>query len=143
MKLAVPARAISLFGATLLMCAMSGALAAGQDAHAPVKESSPQGFKIAGTVVDAITGEALARVRVMVGSVPPQPQRMEMITGGGGHFEFSALPEGKYSLRGARTGYVAATYDEHEQFSTAIVTGPEFATEKLVLRLMPTATIAG
>jgi hypothetical protein len=66
-----------------------------------------------------------------------------VMTGEGGHFDFARVPAGKYSLRGARTGYLAATYDEHEQFSTAIVTGPEFATEKLVLRLTPTATIAG
>ena len=126
-----------------MLTVMAAAPEASQDAGAPVKDNSPQNFKIAGIVVDAITGEALARVRVTLATVPPQPQRLEMITGEGGHFEFAALPAGKYSLRGARAAYVAANYDEHEQFSTAIVTGVQFATEKLVLRLMPTATIAG
>jgi len=133
---------ILLCGA-MLLSSVSWAPAASRDAGARLQESSAQGFKVAGTVVDATTGEALARARVTLAKVGAGGERADMTTGEGGHFEFAGVPAGKYSLRGARTGYIAATYEEHEQFSTAIVTGPEFATEKLVLRLTPTATIAG
>ena len=37
----------------------------------------------------------------------------------------------------------SATYDQHEQFSTAIVTGAGLETEALVLRLAPAAIISG
>jgi hypothetical protein len=66
-----------------------------------------------------------------------------MVTSEDGHFEFSQLKAGKYSLQGAKRGFVASAYEQHEQYSTAIVTGPEFATEHLVLRLTPMALITG
>jgi hypothetical protein len=66
-----------------------------------------------------------------------------MVTNENGGFEFGQVPPGKYSLEGARRGYLTAAYEQHEQFSTAIVTGPEFDTTKLVLRLTPMASIEG
>ena len=66
-----------------------------------------------------------------------------MVTGEGGHFEFAGVPAGKYALQGAKRGYITSSYKQHKQYSTAIVTGTEFATEKLVLRLMPMALIMG
>jgi hypothetical protein len=119
------------------------AKAGGQIPGVTPQDSSPQRFKIAGTVVDAMTGNTLTRVRVTLASTRAPAQRVETITGEGGQFEFAGVPVGKYSLRGAKSGYLASTYQEHEHFSTALVTGPEFATEKLVLELMPVATIAG
>jgi hypothetical protein len=66
-----------------------------------------------------------------------------MITGEDGKFEFSGLPAGKYSLEGAKRGFISAAYDQHDQFSTAIVTGAGLDTETLMLRLAPDAVIAG
>ena len=66
-----------------------------------------------------------------------------MVTGEDGRFEFAQLPAGKYSLQGAKRGYLPGAYEQHEQFSTAIVTGPEFQTENLVLRIAPMAVISG
>ena len=102
-----------------------------------------QGYKIAGTVVNAATGAALARVKVSIADTSARTQKIEMVTGEGGHFEFAGVPAGKYALQGAKRGYITSGYEQHEQYSTAIVTGPEFATDKLVLRLMPMAMIAG
>ena len=53
------------------------------------------------------------------------------------------VPAGKFSLEGAKRGFMGAGYQEHEQFSTAIVTGAGFNTENLVLRLMPLGLLAG
>ena len=102
-----------------------------------------QGYVIAGTVVNAITGAPLARVRVSIADTRARMQRIEMETGEGGHFEFAHLAAGKYSLQGSRQGYITSFYEQHERYSTAIVTGTEFATDKLVLRLTPMATISG
>lgn len=66
-----------------------------------------------------------------------------MITGEDGNFAFNRLSAGKYSLRGARGGFIRTVYEQHEQFSTAIVTGAGLNTENLILRLVPAATITG
>jgi uncharacterized protein (DUF2141 family) len=131
-----------LWGVLLAVCATASAA---QNPIPTARQSSEeaQGYKIAGTAVNAVTGVPLARVKVSVADTRARARRIETITGEGGHFEFGGLPAGKYALQAARSGYLASAYQQHEQFSTAIVTGPEFETEKLVLRLMPMATIAG
>ena len=120
------------------------AVEAQNSTRAPEQQNAQgQGFKIAGTVVDAVTGAVLAWVKVSIADTRARAQRIEMVTGEGGHFEFAGVPAGKYALQGAKRGYITSSYEQHEQYSTAIVTGPEFATEKLVLRLMPMALIMG
>jgi len=52
-------------------------------------------------------------------------------------------PQKKFSLNGSKRGFISASYDEHEQYSTAIVTDPELKTDELVLRLDPVAVIGG
>jgi len=66
-----------------------------------------------------------------------------MITSENGHFEFGSLKPGKFSLQGAKRGFIHAAYEQHEQFSTAIVTGAGFDTGNLVLRLTPLALLGG
>ena len=126
---------------------MNTAAAAGQNAPVPPRSQNDsvqtQEFKIAGTIVNAVTGAPLERVRVSIANTRARNQRIEMVTGAGGHFEFTGVPAGKYSLQGTRRGYLTSSYEQHEQYSTAIVTGPEFATDKLVLRLMPMGVISG
>jgi len=105
--------------------------------------AAPQAYTVAGTVVNSVTGAALARVQVSLADTRERMRRVETITTDNGHFEFTGVPAGKYSLQGSRSGYLTAAYEQHEQYSTAIVTGPDFATDKLILRLMPMAMIAG
>jgi hypothetical protein len=66
-----------------------------------------------------------------------------MVTDENGRFQFDRLPAGKYALQGARRGFLNGTYEQHGQFSTAIVTGTDFDTTQLVLRLTPMASIEG
>jgi hypothetical protein len=82
-------------------------------------------------------------VKVRLADTRARARRIETVTGEGGRFEFAGLAAGKYSLQGAKRGYITSDYEQHEQYSTAIVTGPEYATDKLVLRLMPMAMITG
>jgi protocatechuate 3,4-dioxygenase beta subunit len=101
-------------------------------------------FRVAGTIVSSTEGHALSRARVSLQDVKDEKNGFFMITGDDGHFQFANLPAGKYSLTGAKRGYITASYDGHEQqFSTAIVTGADLDTENLTLRLAPTATLTG
>jgi hypothetical protein len=100
-------------------------------------------YKIAGTVVSSLTGAPVARARVSLTDVHNAQQVMRIITTDSGHFEFNGVPAGKFSLQGARRGFLTARYDEHEQYSTAIVTGAGIPTENLVLRLTPLGFLGG
>jgi hypothetical protein len=85
----------------------------------------------------------LARVRVTLRETKDQQKFESMVTSEDGKFEFREVPAGKYSLEGGKRGFISARYDQHDQFSTAIVTGVGLDTETLVLRLAPDAVIAG
>jgi carboxypeptidase family protein len=112
-------------------------------------EATPQAgavagsFTIAGTVVSRVDGHPLARARVNVRMVSNAKNVWSMVTSEDGRFVFNGLPAGKYSLFGAKRGFIPSGYDEHEQFSTAIVTGTNLDTGNLVLRLPPVAVISG
>jgi protocatechuate 3,4-dioxygenase beta subunit len=100
-------------------------------------------FRIAGTVVNKISGAPLAQTRLTISDVKHPNAVRSVVTSEAGHFEFGQLTAGKYSLQGARRGFVGAAYDQHEQYSTAIVTGASIDTENLILRLNPSALLAG
>ena len=100
-------------------------------------------LKIAGTIVNALNGAPLGKARVSILDTSKPAKSAWMITSENGHFEFPQLKAGKFSLQGAKRGFISAAYDQHEQYSTAIVTGAGFDTERLVLRLTPLALLAG
>jgi protocatechuate 3,4-dioxygenase beta subunit len=125
---------------------MSPAMAAGaqEQNHGVQGEGVPARiFRIAGTIVDANTGTPLAQARVSIAVTNNRNMVTSMVTNSDGHFEFDQLEAGKYSLVGMKRGYIASAYDQHEQYSTAIVTGPGYATQDLILRLTPMAFISG
>ena len=127
--------------ALVLACLL---LAAGPaPAQTPVQQLAVGHFRIAGTIVSAQEGHPLSRARVSLRDVTNAQNQIFMITGDDGHFEFRNLPAGKYALNGAKRGYISAAYDQHEQFSTAIVTGAGVDTENLTLRLVRTAVLTG
>src|ERR1700674_162855 len=105
--------------------------------------SANGGFKIAGTVVNSITGAPLGKARITLMDTANRANMLSVITGDDGHFTFHSLYRAKYSLQGAKRGFIPAAYEQHEQFSTAIVTGPDFNTENLVFRLTPLAFLSG
>jgi uncharacterized protein (DUF2141 family) len=117
--------------------------AEGQTSVAQEGARAGQTFRIAGTVVNAMTGAPLSQARISIADTRDRSKPVGMITSEDGHFEFSQLKAGKYSLSGAKHGFISAAYEQHEQYSTAIVAGEEFATENLVLRLTPMALITG
>src|SRR5260370_35083498 len=101
------------------------------------------GYRIAGTVVSKADAHPLGRARIFVRDALDQQKFQSVVTSDDGKFEFSGLPARKHSLEGAKRGFISAGYDQHDQFSIAIVTGAGLDTESLVLRLAPDAVIAG
>jgi len=131
-------RAAILFGCLLLL-----RLAATSAAQTATIEPLPTGaYLIAGTVVNAKGGAPLARVRVQITDANNPKGMQSLVSSDDGHFEFH-VAAGKFSLQGAKRGFIASAYNQHEQFSTAIVTGAAFETDHLVLRLPPVAVLAG
>jgi len=98
-------------------------------------------YRIAGTVLNAKTGNPLSRCRVTITDLKKQDVQ-SVITGDDGRFEFH-VPAGRYSLEGEKRGFIGALYNQHEQLSTAIVAGADLDTENLALRLAPNAVLTG
>ena len=101
------------------------------------------GLRIAGKVLSSTSGAPLSQARVTITSVQDRRETTSLITGDDGVFVFTNLAAGKYSLEGARRGFITSAYDAHEQYSTAIVTGGEADSEHLVFRLTPQAVLTG
>ena len=100
-------------------------------------------FRIAGVVVSKTDGHPLTGARVALASTKARQQSMSVTTSDDGKFEFTGIPAGKYSLSGAKRGFIPAGYDQHDQYSTAIVTGAGIETDNLVLKLDPQALLSG
>src|SRR5579863_297495 len=105
--------------------------------------NSTTSFRIAGTVVSKTDGHPLSAARVALASVKSRQKQEVAVTADDGKFEFTGVPAGKYSLNGGHRGFISAGYDQHDQYSSAIVTGAGVDTETLVLKLAPSALISG
>jgi hypothetical protein len=125
----------------VLLCLSPGN--AGAQSVTPKSDVSSANYKIAGVVVNSVTGAPLEEARISLVDAKTRKGVVQQKTADGGRFEFTGLPPGKYSLDGSKRGYISGSYEQHEQFSTAIVTGPELKTDELVLRLNPVALIGG
>jgi len=99
-------------------------------------------FRIAGVVVSSTGGNPLAHSRVTIIDDKNPDRRQSLVTAEDGRFDFK-VGAGKYALQGTKRGFIAAAYEQHEQFSTAIVTGVGLDTEHLVFRLAPAAVLSG
>ncbi len=100
-------------------------------------------FRVAGILVNKIDGHPLAQARATLADTANPQKSQSVITSEDGRFLFPTVPAGKFSLTGFKRGYIPAAYDQHDQFSTAIVTGAELDTENLVLKLAPDGMIFG
>ena len=99
-------------------------------------------YRIAGTVVSAKGGNALAGARVALSDVKNPQNTGSFVTSENGRFEFH-VTAGKFSLQGSKRGYINSGYNQHDQYWTGIVTGADVETENLVFRLSPAAALTG
>jgi hypothetical protein len=60
-----------------------------------------------------------------------------------GHFSLAQLPPAKYQLTASKRGFHTAFYDEHDDYNSAVVTGPDQDTGNLTFRLVPGAVLRG
>ena len=112
---------------------------AAQSTSATEKEQS---YRVSGTVVDAASGAPLSGAQVTITSRSTQDAE-GVLTDEEGRFAFENLAAGKYVLSAKRTGYLEQLYKQHQQFSTAIITGPGLNTANLRFELRPGASISG
>lgn len=122
----------------LVVIAMAAVSLAQNPKTAPVA-----GFRIAGAVVDRLSGQPLAETTVVLAPINERRDEISFRTGADGRFLFSNLPPGKYSLGAKRRGYTLQGFEQHEFFSTAIAVGPNIDTEHLIFRLRPDSAIRG
>lgn len=119
--------------ATASAGAQAGSIAAPASGH----------YRIAGTVVNAVTGEPVGRAVVSVLDEATSHAVETVVADSNANFTLDRLPGAKYELTASKRGFRTGFYDEHDLYSTAIVTGPGQDTEHLTFRLQPNAILRG
>ena len=99
-------------------------------------------FAIGGVVVSTLGGALLPLTRVTITNAKNPKDTQSQVTGEDGRFVFH-VKAGKYALQGAKRGFMTGNYEQHGQFSTAIVTGAGLETTDIVLKLAPLAVLHG
>jgi hypothetical protein len=136
-KLGIFADRMALHTVLLLLALVLGARAQQAD------QSGPTTWRINGKVVDALSGAPLARCSVEIGPTEDRGASLSLETGNDGLFEFDGLAEGKYRLSASKRAYLTQSYEQHDNFSTAIVVGPGLKSEGLIFKVVPQAVITG
>jgi hypothetical protein len=100
-------------------------------------------YRIAGRVVNGVTGEPVRRATVAALAEGDREIVRSVQSDAEGRFSIERLPAGKYPLTASKRGFRAAFYDEHDEFNSAIVTGEGQDTVNLEFRLVPGAVLRG
>ena len=108
--------------------------------HAP---STGGKFEVSGRVVNALTGEVLHNGSVQLIPTADRAEPLHYDLGTDGAFEFRGLVPGKYALAAQAANFPQQSFEQHENFSTAIVVGPDKTSTGIVFRLRPEGAIAG
>jgi len=106
----------------------------------------PEGiYQVQGKVIDARSGQPMAgaEVSILEGSDGQSPAFEVVESSADGNFRFVRLPEGKYTLRATRQGYVGQALLQHENFWTAVAVGPGKDSLHIRFPLNPSASITG
>jgi hypothetical protein len=100
-------------------------------------------FDVTGKVVNSITGQVVHSAFVQLASVARRTEAQHMETGSDGDFSFHHLAPGKYNLIGQARGFPTQSFDQHDNFNSAIVVGPNKVSTGIVFRLQPEGSISG
>ena len=107
---------------------------------------SPQGYRIAGVVVNSLTGQPIADASVGIAptaNADGDEVLRSVTTGSDGRFAIAGLARGKYSLMATARGFSEQFFEHHGNFATAIAVGPDLDSEGLVFRLDPDSAVEG
>jgi hypothetical protein len=102
-----------------------------------------QNGAIAGVAVNATSDQPLAHAAIELLLQSDRSTVATQWTGDDGRFRFEHLADGKYELVGTRNGFLRTDYEQHGDFSSAVVVGADQSTDALTLRLRPEATLRG
>jgi hypothetical protein len=100
-------------------------------------------YRITGVLVNSLTGEPIRRGIVDVLNNKDGNAVASCVTDNDGRFALEHLAGAKYDLTASKRGFLTASYDQHEQFSSAVVTGPEQDTAHLHFKLTPNSVLSG
>jgi hypothetical protein len=128
--------ALRLLACAALLVFAGSAAAAAQNAPAQPL------YRIAGSVLDRVSSDPVARASVAIVDTEAGQTISSTYTDANGHFAFADVPEGRYQLVAAKRGFLRSMYEEHDIYTSAIVTGPGLDTGKIVFRLTPAATLS-
>ena len=97
-------------------------------------------FRIAGVVVDAMTGAPVPGAQV---SIMADGNAVEVTAGGDGRFVFNGLNVGKYPLYATARGYVQEGLNQHGAFLTGVAVRNGLDSEHVVFKLHAEAVLYG
>jgi len=106
-------------------------------------QAGPTTWRISGKAVDALSGAPLGRCSVEIEPTENGGATRSVETGGDGLFAFDGVAEGKYRLSASKRGYLPQAYEQHDNFSTAIVVRSGLESEGLIFKVVPQAIITG
>ncbi len=121
-------------GLRFVVFAIAASLLAGF-AGAQVRPAGTKLYRIAGTLTDSVSNGSLGGATMTLLSVPEQATLQTTTTDDQGRFAFEPMAAGKYALMASRRGYLSEEFNEHENYSSAIVTGEGQDTEHIPFRL--------
>jgi uncharacterized protein (DUF2141 family) len=104
--------------------------------------ATPATYAISGTVVEHLSNRPLNHVLVTIASVDQKIQ-LSFVTAEDGRFGFTNLPPGKYSLSAQKGSGQPQLYQQNDQFSTFIATGPGLSSESIVFPFEAPALLSG
>ena len=102
-----------------------------------------QKFDVSGRAVNALSGEALRNAFIQLFPTADRGKALRFETGSDGFFEFHGLEPGKYSLVGQARNFPLQSFEQHENFNTAIVVGPDKISTGIIFRMRPEGAITG
>jgi 5-hydroxyisourate hydrolase-like protein (transthyretin family) len=130
-----------------IACVLLFAVGLAAQSQQAVSTPAANSYRIAGTVVNSLTGQPLPAVSVAIAPTTPQGGSREVsqdvVTGDDGRFSFTGLTRGKYSLMAEARGFSQQTFEHHDAYASAIAVGPDLDSEHLVFRMDPDASIEG
>ena len=138
----------SLAALILCVCCVNSALLSqSRDNSAtqavPERTAREGQYRIAGILVNSITGEPVRRATVAVLAESNSRTIASVGSDSEGRFSLERLPAASYQLTASKRGFRTGFFDEHDEFSSAIVTGADQDTTHLVFRLTPNAVLRG
>ena len=105
--------------------------------------ASTGAYQIGGTVMNTVTGEPLRQAAVAVLDEKDSHTVASVVSDSDGRFTLGMLAAAKYQLTASKRGFRTGFYDQHDEFNSAVVTGPGQDTEHLTFRLTPSASLRG